>query len=368
MVFYRWLRPVLFRMDPELAHRLVLGTLARWPAAARIMVPAVHAPSVLRQSLWDLDFAHPVGLEAGLDKDGVAVDGLFACGFSFVETGTVTPKPQPGNPEPRLFRLVEDQALINRMGFNNRGVEPLRDRLKQRRSNGIVGVNIGKNKHTPNEDADSDYLIGLTAALDVADYIVMNVSSPNTPGLRDLQALDTLTPLLTQLVRQRDLAMNPRQDSESSKRPPILVKLAPDLADDALASLAASLVSAGADGFIATNTTSDRTGLSSPRRGETGGLSGRPLERRATEVVRILYEATDGRVPIIGSGGIFDADDAYRKILAGASLVQLYTAFIYYGPDRIGEIVRGLSDRLRRDGFTSITQAVGQDIRSRGRA
>lgn len=357
---YSLLRPLLFSMSPERAHHVALAVLAQAPAASRwIAAPPPVLPS-LRQTLWNMPFPHPVGLAAGLDKNAIAVDGLLSLGFAFVEVGTVTPKPQPGNRRPRLFRLREDEALINRMGFNNDGVDALVDRLRRRKHSGVVGVNLGKNKITPNELAVADYLTCLTAALPTADYIVINVSSPNTPGLRDLQGEATLLPLAAQVVEARNRLVSAGR-CRPGKFPPVLVKLAPDLSNEAVAALGPALVAVGVDGFVATNTTIARHGLQSPIKHEAGGLSGRPLQSRSTEVIRLLYRAVSGRVPIIGSGGIFTADDAYAKIRAGASLVQIYTGFIYKGPGIIREICVGIADRLRRDGFETLTDAIGVD-------
>lgn len=358
---YRFVRPILFRMSPERAHRLTLRTLSLFPAAARVAASGFTSPKSLSQTLWNHNFEHPVGLAAGLDKDGVAVNALLSCGFSAVEVGTVTPKPQPGNPRPRLFRLVDDEALVNRMGFNNQGAEALRKHLMRRNRPGFIGVNIGKNKVTPNEQAETDYVTLVNQLYTVSDYITVNVSSPNTPGLRDLQSETALVPLVQAVLQARDKQYQASQDRVVQHFVPVLVKLAPDLPDDALQSLAVRLMDLGVDGLIATNTTIERRGLSSPHQTESGGLSGKPVRERATEVVRILYKATDGKVPIIGCGGIFSAEDAYEKIRAGASLVQIYTALIYRGPAIVKEIVEGLDALLQRDGFASLRDAVGAD-------
>lgn len=361
---YSLLRPLLFRMSPERAHTLTLHTLSTFPWFARLVAPRWTATPSLHQTLWNQPFPHPIGLAAGLDKNGVAVDGLFGCGFSHVEVGTVTPRPQPGNPQPRLFRLKEDEALVNRMGFNNDGAPSLCNRLKNRRMKGVVGVNLGKNKDTPNEEAGNDYVTSLQSLYSYADYIVINVSSPNTPGLRDLQSESALVPLVAAVIQERDAQYEARKDRIRPHRPPVLVKLAPDLSDDAIASLASSLVQAGVEGFVATNTTIERKQLQSPSRTESGGLSGKPLAQRSTDVIRLLYQTTAGQVPIIGCGGVFSAHDAYEKILAGASLVQIYTGFIYRGPRIVREISMGLSSLLAADGYASVADAVGQGTKS----
>ncbi len=362
---YRLLRSLLFRMSPESAHHLVLRTLSLAPGMVSVIAPKFPVPSSLHQKLWNQSFPHPIGLAAGLDKDGIAVNGLLRCGFSFIEVGTVTPQPQPGNPRPRLFRLVEDDALVNRMGFNNKGANALIQHLMRRKLPGVVGVNIGKNKTTPNERAAEDYVQLIDKLYRIADYITVNVSSPNTPGLRDLQSEQALVPLVQAIKDERDRQFQAHKDKVRQHWVPILVKLAPDLSDDALESLAVRLVEVGVDGLIATNTTIRRDGLVSPLQAETGGLSGRPLQSRSTEVVSLLYKATGGAVPIIGCGGVFSAKDAYAKIRAGASLVQIYTSFVYKGPGVVKEIVEGLESLLKADGFSSIAEAVGADHRVR---
>lgn len=347
-------------MNPETIHNLMLESLHTFPSLPRTVYKPFRSPTNLHQTLWGLSFHHPVGLAAGLDKNGEAVDGLLNCGFSFVEVGTVTPQPQPGNPSPRLFRLLEDQALINRMGFNNKGAVHLVQNLEVCRRSGIVGINIGKNKTTPNDDALSDYLACLHIVLPYADYVVLNVSSPNTPGLRDLQSEDTLIPLVEHVLRARN------GHTQSGQRPvPVLVKLSPDMTLDAVQSLAERLLSTGIDGFIATNTTVTRDHLQSSLQHESGGLSGQPLTNRSTEVIRALYRTTEGKVPIVGSGGVMSSEDAWNKILAGANLIQLYTGFIYHGPPIVQQIVRDLHKKVQEQGFTSIEEAVGAEARIR---
>jgi dihydroorotate dehydrogenase len=348
-------------MSAERAHKLVLHTMALCPASVRLAARKFQPSQALHQELFGLSFPHPIGLAAGLDKDGIAVNALFDCGFSFVEVGTVTPVAQPGNPQPRLFRLKEDEALINRMGFNNHGVEQLKRNLLRKRRRGVVGVNLGKNKVTPNDSAVNDYLVSLDAVYPLADYIVVNVSSPNTPGLRDLQSESALLPLVKSVLERRDTIFEAQKHKIKAYRVPVLIKLAPDLADDAIVSLTERLLEAGIDGFIATNTTIKRDNLKSVHQNEQGGLSGKPLKARATEVIRLIYSVTQGRVPIIGCGGVMSADDAYEKLRAGANLVQIYTGFVYKGPGLIREIVEGLDKRIRQDGFESIKEVIGQD-------
>jgi dihydroorotate dehydrogenase len=307
---------------------------------------------------FGLDFESPLGLAAGFDKGQVRAAGLFALGFSHVEIGTITPRPQAGNPPPRLFRLPEHRALINRMGFNNDGAEACAARLRALAAAdrpGVVGVNVGRNRDTPNERAEEDYLRCIDLLHPWADYLVVNVSSPNTPGLRGLQESAALERLLGACAERVRGLPRPR---------PLLVKLAPDLADEALDEAVEVAVAAGAAGVVATNTTLDRAGVAGhPRAGEAGGLSGAPLERRATEAVRRVYARARGRLAVVGVGGVFTAEDAYRKIRAGASLVQVYTGFVYGGPRSPARILAGLEALLRRDGFRSVAEALGADAR-----
>lgn len=353
---YSLARKLLFQLQPERAHELTLRVLHAWPSAVKLAAGRFEPSPTLAQTVCGRTFPHPIGLAAGLDKNATAIAAWFACGFAFAEVGTVTPLPQPGNPKPRLFRLLDDEALINRMGFNNGGAGQMRQRLaawyQSTRRTGLVGVNLGKNKITPNEAAVADYLTLIEELGRLADYLVVNVSSPNTPGLRDLQSESALIPLVEQVLAKRE---------EIPTRPPVFVKLAPDLADGALRELARLLAAVGVDGLIATNTTITRDGLSSPLAREAGGLSGQPLEARSTDVIKQLYRATDGKLPIIGSGGVFTAEDAYRKIRAGASLVQVYTGFIYRGPAIVKDLVQGIARHLDKDGFPTLTAAVGVD-------
>ncbi|WP_199621047.1 quinone-dependent dihydroorotate dehydrogenase [Paenibacillus alkalitolerans] len=363
MLYTRIAKPLLFRMDPERAHHLTIGGLSR---AARIpgTLAAIRAicgvPPMpeLETELCGLRFPHPIGLSAGLDKNGAAADGFAAIGFGFVEVGTVTPKPQPGNDTPRLFRLPADEALINRMGFNNVGAEAMARNLERSSLPVPLFVNIGKNKTTPNELAHEDYTANLRILYDCGDAFVVNVSSPNTPGLRNLQHGDEMLKLLEAVLRERaELAAQ----KPHTPLKPVFVKIAPDLTEEELASTVQAVQTAGVDGIIATNTTLSRDGLTHPNASEAGGLSGKPLKQRSTEIIRQVYRLTGGTLPIIGSGGIFTADDAYEKIRAGASLVQVYTALIYEGPGLVRAIAEGLHNRVKADGYKRLSEAVGRD-------
>jgi dihydroorotate dehydrogenase len=347
---------LLFRLDPEAAHRLAHGVLHRVTtehARRRRPVP----PSSLAVDVLGLTFDSPVGLAAGFDKGDVAVAGLFALGFSHVEIGTITPRPQPGNDRPRLFRLPEHRALVNRMGFNNEGAEACAARLAALPASarlGPVGINIGKNKVTPNDQAEADYLACIDRLHPFADYVVVNISSPNTPGLRELQERSALDRLLRACVTRL---------AERAPGKPLLVKLAPDLAPEALDEAVDVAIDAGAAGIIATNTTLSREGVEGhPRAKEQGGLSGAPLERLATAAVRRCARRAGGRVPIVGAGGVMSAEDAYAKIRAGASLVQVYTGLIYGGPGFVRAVNEGLARLLARDGYARVTDAVGADL------
>jgi dihydroorotate dehydrogenase len=348
---YRLVGPVLRGLDPETAHNLTLRALELGLAGKATNRSRVS----LQVSVAGLAFPNPVGLAAGFDKDARVPGRMLALGFGFVEVGSLTPKAQSGNPLPRIFRLVEDEAVVNRLGFNNGGMDAAATRLKQRnRSDGLIGVNIGKNKASL--DAIEDYQLVFEKLAPFADYVVVNVSSPNTPGLRDLQAVESLRPLLTRLFEVRSNL------SGEISRLPIFLKLAPDLAiDDAIA--AADLAAAcGMDGLVISNTTIDRPEtLKSSNKLETGGLSGRPLFDKSTELLRQVYRAQGSHLPIIGVGGIASAQDAYTKIRAGASLVQLYSALIYQGPGLVSSIVEGLEKLVAEDGFANVSEAIGID-------
>lgn len=359
---YGLARPLLFSLDAEKAHHLILGSaeLSTRIPGALALTRAIYAPPIdplLKTQAFGLTFTNPLGLAAGLDKDGAAIDFWAALGFGFVELGTVTPKDgQPGNDRPRLERIREDDAIVNRMGFNNRGAPHLATQLAKRRSKIPAGANIGKAKTTPNEDAARDYEETLEAVFTNASYVVLNVSSPNTPGLRDLQTIDVLEALL-----DRVLAKNQRLAIERGETPrPILLKIAPDLADedvDRVADLARAKKLAG---IVATNTTL-RHDLATRAPKIQGGLSGPPLFARANELARRLYRRLEGSLPVVGVGGIRSAEDAYRRIRAGAQLIQLYTGLIYEGPALVGNIVRGLGAQIRKDGYDSIDRVVGVD-------
>lgn len=337
---YRFLRPLLFALAPERAHRLTLRLL---DAGHRIGL-ARQRVTDLPIALFGLDFANPVGLAAGLDKNGAHIDALAALGFGFIEIGTTTPRAQEGNPQPRLFRLTEHQALINRLGFNNAGVDALVRNVENTRWNGVLGINIGKNRDTPNERAVDDYLHCLERVYPLASYITVNISSPNTRGLRDLQEEETLRRFLFTLrERQEQLA------SQHGQRVPMLLKIAPDLDQADLDGIAAVVLASGIDGVICTNTTIARPGIEQERgAGETGGLSGRPLLNASTAVLQGMHNRLGSSVPLIGVGGIGTGADAVRKVQAGASLVQCYTGLVYQGPALIAECVRALAEHRKR--------------------
>ncbi|MFW1676169.1 quinone-dependent dihydroorotate dehydrogenase [Pontibacter sp. JAM-7] len=336
-MLYSLARSLMFRMDPELSHDMALSSMN---VAAMMGVNRLLGAQQLTDSVEVMGLAFPnrVGLAAGLDKNGIAVDGMAAMGFGFIEVGTVTPRPQAGNPKPRIFRLPEQQAIINRMGFNNQGVDTLLRNLDKQQYRGILGINIGKNKDTPNDKANDDYLYCLRKVYPRASYITVNISSPNTPGLRTLQYGDSLNSLLDALkTEQAKLSMI------HGRYVPIAVKIAPDMNDEELLLVAAALRAYAMDGVIATNTTLSRDGVEGAEFGnEDGGLSGAPLRNRSTRVIRALAEALEGDLPIIGVGGITEGFDAAEKIEAGASLVQIYSGFIYRGPKLVTESVRAI--------------------------
>ncbi|MFK7696396.1 quinone-dependent dihydroorotate dehydrogenase [Paenibacillus sp. HJGM_3] len=363
MLYRNIAKPLLFRMDAEKAHHLTvdgLGHASGIPGTLALLKGMYGVPDYpeLRVELAGLSFRNPVGLAAGLDKNAVAVQGFSALGFGFMEVGTVTPRPQKGNDKPRLFRLPADEALVNRMGFNNVGMEQMAVHLHKAGRYPIpVAVNIGKNKDTPNEEAEDDYRKCVQALYPFGDFFVVNISSPNTPGLRNLQHGEELQRLVAAVKQEME-----RQQARTGGAPkPMFVKIAPDVTGEELEYMVETLVQGNVSGIIATNTTISREGLTHPNARETGGLSGRPLTTRATEVIRGVYRVTQGKLPIIGCGGIFSPQDAYDKIRAGAHLVEVYTALIYKGPGLIRELNEGLRELLRRDGFTQISQAVGAD-------
>ena len=327
-------------MDPETAHHLSMAGLRTAEATGMLALASPDHPELDRPvEVMGLKFPNRIGLAAGLDKEGNTIDALGRLGFGHVEIGTITPRPQPGNPKPRLFRLIPHEAIINRMGFNNSGIESgVENVSRSRRYRGVIGFNIGKNKVTPNEQAADDYLICLRAAYPVAGYIAVNLSSPNTPGLRDLQGAEASARLLETLKREQE-----KLAAEHGKQVPLLFKVAPDLDDAHIKDLARVFRDGGLDGLIATNTTLDRDAVAGhPRANEAGGLSGKPVFRKSTDVLAAFAAELGGRIPIIGVGGISSVEDAREKIRAGASLVQIYTSFIYQGPRLVREIARDL--------------------------
>ena len=358
------MRPLLFRLPPETAHHLALKSLSLLKPVNSILTRGVSASTSIATKCFGLTFPNPIGLAAGFDKDGVALQELAGLGFGHIEAGTVTYHAQPGNPRPRLFRLPKDKALINRAGFNNSGAKAFAQRVGKNRPKCVLGVSIGKSKITPLENAVDDYLASFELVYEIADYVAVNVSSPNTPQLRELQQSQQLRSLLLALQnRNREL-----QTSHKRTTPlPLLVKLSPDLETNDLEMIVDVVKSLEIDGIIATNTTINRDNLSSSREevvacGE-GGLSGKPLRSRATIMIGQLYQLTQGKIPIIGVGGVFTAEDAWEKISAGASLVQLYTGFIYQGPRIAQRINDGLESFVKRAGFTNLKDAIGHQAK-----
>jgi dihydroorotate dehydrogenase len=337
---YRLIRPFLFRLDPEQAHGLTLNLirLAGALPPVRALLRAWYAGPDKPVSAFGLTFRNPVGLAAGYDKDGLGWHGLETLGFGHIEVGTVTLRPQPGNPRPRIFRLPQDQAVINRMGFPGKGAEFVRKQLCSPRPAGLVlGINLGKNKDTPLEEAAGDYLALMKIFASLGDYLAINVSSPNTVGLRRLQARKELESLLGELNRERRV-----QEAQLGRRVPVLVKLAPDLSAEELEDALEVLQRTEMDGVIATNTTIAHDGLSGKRAGEMGGLSGAPLTQRSTQMIRQICRYTEGKLPVIGVGGVMNAGDARQKLEAGATLVQVYTGLVYAGPGLVKQILLGL--------------------------
>ena len=342
-------------LDPERAHRLAIWSLKCGLAPGR---GAVVNP-MLRTGVFGLNLPSPIGVAAGFDKNAEAPDAMLDRGWGFVEIGAATPRPQPGNPKPRLFRLTEDRAAINRFGFNNEGMDAVAARLRARTSGAArVWANLGANKDT--EDKAEDYVKVMEALHGLVGAMTLNISSPNTERLRDLQGAEALDALLARATKARDrLAL-------VGERTPLLLKIAPDLTDAEIGEIAEVALGRAIDGVVATNTTLDRSGLKSAHAGEKGGLSGAPLKQRSLEVLKKLRRATRGRLPLIGVGGIENADDAYQRIRAGASAVQVYTAMVYEGPGLGVRIAAGLAQRLARDGFASVAEAVGVDVKIRG--
>ena len=354
---FRLARPWLHLLDPESAHHATVWALRHGLAGAS----GDTDEPLLATRVWDLAFTNPLGLAAGFDKDAEVIDAMLALGFGFVEAGTVTPLPQPGNPKPRLFRLDEDAAVINRFGFNSKGLAAFVDKLKARRTGarrgGIVGANVGKNRDAV--DAAADYVTGIEAVCGLADYLVCNVSSPNTPGLRGLQGRAQIEDLIGHVLAARQRAIPP-----GGRLPPLLAKVGPDLDAREIGDIAEVALATRLDGLIVGNTTVDRPpGLRSRHARETGGLSGPPLMAKATACLAEMYRCVGGRLPIIGCGGVASGADAYAKIRAGASLVQLYSSLVFHGPQLVGNIKRELAACLRADGFTAVAEAVGADCR-----
>ena len=342
------LRPFIFLLDPEVAHNLTVKGLKAG------LSPTFFRSSddpVLKTSVFGLDFTNPVGLAAGFDKNAEVMDAMLAQGFGFVEAGTVTPLPQDGNARPRLFRLKEDRAVINRFGFNNAGLEAFAKNLTtQKGRSGIVGANVGANKDAA--DRTEDYVTGIKRLNGLASYFTVNISSPNTPGLRALQSRDALEDLLTKVIKARN----------EGPATPILLKIAPDLSDEDKKDIAAVALEVGIDGLIISNTTIARpNSLKNPHKDEAGGLSGAPLMTSSTKTLSDIYRLTDGKIPLVGVGGIASGADAYAKIRAGASLVQFYSMLVYGGTGLVAKIKRELADCIKSDGFSSVDQAVGAD-------
>ena len=336
-MFYPAIRKVLFQFDAETIHELTIKGLK---STGKSPLNVFYKQQVQDKpvTVMGIDFPNPVGLAAGLDKNGECINAFAAMGFGFVEVGTITPRPQPGNDKPRIFRLPSANAVINRMGFNNKGVDYLVSQVQAANFKGVLGINIGKNKDTPDENAKDDYIHCMRKVYDLATYITVNISSPNTPGLRSLQYGDALNELLSALKAEQGILTE-----KYGKYIPLTVKIAPDLNAEEVKSIAKSLIDNGIDGVIATNTTLSREGVEGLEFGdEQGGLSGQPVKEKSTLVIKLLSEALDNKLPIIGVGGIASSDDANEKLQAGASLVQVYTGFIYQGPPLVKEIVNGL--------------------------
>ncbi len=353
-IYEKIIRPVLFNLNPETAHEFGIETLKKGfksKAAQKFISKKLAVEPFENLERFDLKFQNPLGVAAGFDKNGVVVNQLAALGFGFVEVGTVTFNPQKGNEKPRLFRLSEDGALINRLGFNNEGTPTVVERLKKIQPNCVIGVNIGKNKDVPNDEAIGNYLASFDLAHEVADYIAVNVSSPNTPNLRELQKAENLEELLGELVRQ----------NEKLSAKPLLVKIAPDLSEAEIEAIADIALRLNLSGIIATNTTISRENLKTKIK-ETGGLSGKPIREKSNEVIKKIHRYSKGKLPIIGVGGVFDANDAFEKIASGASLIQAYTGFVYQGISFARDINLGLQKILKEKGFETLDEAVGSQI------
>jgi len=336
-MFYSAIRKVLFQFDPETIHEITIKSLKK-TGATPLNFPYKQKVANKPVQVMGIHFPNPCGLAAGLDKNGECIRAFDDMGFGFVEIGTITPRPQPGNDKPRIFRLPEADAVINRMGFNNKGVDYLIDQVRKAKFKGVLGINIGKNKDTPDENAKDDYIHCMRKVYNFATYITINISSPNTPGLRSLQYGEALNELLSALKEEQTVLAK-----QFDKYVPIAVKIAPDLTEPEVLSIAECLIENAIDGVIATNTTLSREGVENLTHGdEQGGLSGQPVKDKSTHVIKLLATALDNKLPIIGVGGIASSEDAKEKIAAGAKLVQIYTGFIYQGPELVKEIVRAL--------------------------
>jgi len=348
---YRLVQPAVFNLDPETAHGLTIRALATGLAPKLCRKPDPR----LAVTAFGLDFPNPVGMAAGYDKNAEVPDALLGLGFGHVEVGTVTPRPQPGNPRPRMFRLVPDHGVINRLGFNNQGHDAMRARLSARkRRSGVVGVNIGANKDS--DDRVADYVAGIRAFADLASYFTVNISSPNTPGLRDLQARAQLAELLARVLAARDEIA-----ATGGRRAPVLLKIAPDVDDAGLDDIAAEVLDQRLDGLVVSNTTLSRAGLRDRTLAEeAGGLSGRPLFRRSTVVLAKMRLRVGPDLPIVGVGGIDSGETAYEKIVAGATLLQVYSGLVYEGPSLVGRILDHLAERMRRDGVARLADLTGR--------
>ena len=358
MNIYQIFRPLIFQIEPEKAHNLALNYLKFLPKFSSLLVDPKNYEN-LNNSLWNLNFPNPIGMSAGFDKNAEIINSLFNFGFGFVEAGTTTPIAQTGNQQPRIFRLIEDQAIINRLGFNNLGANIFYNNLLKTNKNSsqIIGVNIGKNKDTI--DSSSDYILLLEKFYNYADYIAINISSPNTKNLRDIQNEDLLNDFLQKISQCKN-----NLQKISQKNTPILLKIAPDLEFEQLKNIAKIVLNNSIDGVIISNTTIARNlNLKSPKSIENGGLSGKPLFEKSNEILRNFYRLTEGKIPLIGVGGISNADDAYIKIKNGASLIQIYSAFIYHGFSLVEKIKKQLSEKLKKDGFKNISEAVGCNVK-----
>ena len=344
MFFYSFLKSLLFLFDPEIAHRITINYLK----FARFKKPKLY--EVLQSEVFGLNFQNPIGIAAGFDKNGEVAHNLINLGFGFSEVGTVTPKPQPGNPRPRVFRLKDDRAIINRLGFNSVGFSEVKTKLEKIGDN-IIGVNIGANKNS--KDFSEDYIKGIKFFSTLASYITINISSPNTPGLRNLEVLENLDILLDKInnLEREDLLI----------KIPILLKISPDLEADNLKYLCEKVLSSKIDGLIISNTTISRDSISTDTL-EKGGLSGKPIFDISTKQLRMAYKYTNGKIPLIGVGGVDSAEKAYEKIKNGASLIQLYTGLVYNGPNLIKDINENLSSLIERDGYSNISEAVGAEV------